>query len=109
MDKHEMLKKWSEYIEGLFYNERGEKPQIKKNIEGPKIMKTDVKHVLNKMKADKATDPDNILSEAIESLENLGIDMTTKLLNEIYNIGAIPEDMSKPIFIAIPKKPGATD
>ena len=26
MDKHEVLKRWSEYIEELFYNERGEKP-----------------------------------------------------------------------------------
>ena len=109
MDKHKVLKKWSEYIEGLFYDEKSEKSQIKKNIEGPKIMKTEVKHALNKMKPGKATGPDNIPSEAIESLEDLGIDMATKLLNEIYDTVTIPEDMCKSIFIAIPKKPGATD
>ena len=33
----------------------------------------------------------------------------TKLLNEIYDTGKIPTGMSKSIFIAIPKKPGARE
>ncbi len=109
MDKDEVLNRWSEYIEELFYDERGEKPLIKKNIEGPEIMKAEVKHALNRMKHGKATGPDNIPAEAIESLEDLGIDMVTKLLNAIYDTGAIPTEMSKSVFIALPKKTGATE
>ncbi len=109
MDKDEVLNRWSEYIEELFYDERGEKPLIKKNIEGPEIMKAEVKYALNRMKHGKATGPDNIPAEAIESLEDLGIDMVTKLLNALYDTGAIPTEMSRSVFIALPKKTGATD
>ena len=35
--------------------------------------------------------------------------MTTKLLNAIYDSGAIPEDLAKSVFIALPKIPGATE
>ena len=72
-------------------------------------MKTEVKHALSKMKTGKATGPDNIPPEVIESLKDLGIDMATKFLNEINDIETIPVGMCKSIFIAIPKKPGATD
>ncbi len=48
LDKDELLNRWSEYIEKLFYDERGEKPLMRKNIEGPEIMKAEVKHALNK-------------------------------------------------------------
>ena len=39
MEREEVLKRWSEYIEELFYNDRGQKPLINKNIEGPRILK----------------------------------------------------------------------
>ena len=38
----------------------------------------------------------------------MGIGMTTKLLNAIYDSGAIPEDLAKSVFIALPKYPCAT-
>ena len=45
----------------------------------------------------------------IESLDEFGIDMLTDFLNAIYDSGEIPSDLSKSIFIALPKKPGATE
>ncbi|GFN95634.1 endonuclease-reverse transcriptase [Plakobranchus ocellatus] len=45
----------------------------------------------------------------IEALEDFGIGKVTHLLNEIYDTGQIPTDLSKSIFIALPKKPGATE
>ena len=39
----------------------------------------------------------------------MGIGMTTKLLNAIYDSGTIPEDLAKSVFIALPKIPGATE
>ncbi|GFO09658.1 endonuclease-reverse transcriptase, partial [Plakobranchus ocellatus] len=40
---------------------------------------------------------------------DFGIGKVTHLLNEIYDTGQIPTDLSKSIFIALPKKPGATE
>ncbi|GFO31384.1 RNA-directed DNA polymerase from mobile element jockey [Plakobranchus ocellatus] len=57
------------------------------------------------MKHGKATGPDNISVELIEALEDFGIGKVTHLLNEIYDTGQIPTDLSKSIFIALPKKP----
>ncbi|GFO23899.1 endonuclease-reverse transcriptase [Plakobranchus ocellatus] len=53
--------------------------------------------------------PDNISVELIEALEDFGIGKVTHPLNEIYDTGQIPTDLSKSIFIALPKKPGATE
>ena len=61
------------------------------------------------MKRNKATGPDEIAVELIKSLEEFGVEKLTELLNEVYDTGDIPEDMSKSIFIALPKKPGATE
>ena len=47
--------------------------------------------------------------EFLEELEDYGIDKIVTLLNHIYDTGQIPGDMPKSIFIAVPKKPGATE
>ena len=109
MEREEVLNRWSEYVEDLFKDNRGAKPEIKKNLEGPCILKEEVKAALKKMKNGKATGPDNIPIEIVTALEDLGIDMTTRLLNAIYDSGTIPHDLSKSVFIALPKTPGATE
>ena len=45
----------------------------------------------------------------IEALEDFGIDTMTEIINELYDSGTIPEDLSKSIFIALPKNPNATE
>ena len=72
-------------------------------------MKDEVREAMRKMKAGKAIGPDGLSIELIEALEKYGIEKVTTLLNEIYDTGQIPVDMSRSIFIALPKKPGATD
>ena len=61
---------------------------------------------IRKMKLGKATGPYSISVELLEALENYGIYMITTLLNEMYDTGRIPPDISKSLFIALPKKPG---
>ena len=61
------------------------------------------------MKLGKSTGPDNIPVEVIVTLEELGREKTTKLLNSIYDSGEITKDMIKSVFIALPKSPGATE
>ncbi|GFO09942.1 RNA-directed DNA polymerase from mobile element jockey-like [Plakobranchus ocellatus] len=109
MEKKEILNRWSEYAEDLFKDDRCKKPKIKKKIEGSSILKEEVEAAIKEMKNGKATGPDNIPVEIIKALDNLGIDLTTKLLNAIYDSGTIPEDLCKSAFIVQPKTPGATE
>ena len=50
--------------------------------------------------------PDSISVELLETLEDNGIDKITKLLNEIYDIGQIPTDISKSIFLHCQRNQG---
>ena len=109
MDKEKILERWAEYIGELFEDNRKEHDVMKKNFAGPPIMKDKVREAMRKMKTGKATGPDGLSIELIEALEEYGIEKVTTLLNEIYDTGQIPVDMSRSIFIALPKKPGATD
>ena len=109
MDKEKILERWAEYIGELFEDNRKEHDVMKKNFAGPPIMKDEVREAMRKMKTGKATGPNGLSIELIEALEEFGIEKVTTLLNEIYDTGQIPVDMSRSIFIALPKKPGATD
>ena len=109
MDKDKILERWAEYISELFDDERKTHNVMKKNFAGPPILKEEVRAAINKMKKGKATGPDNISVELIEALDDLGIEKTTQLLNEIYDTGQLPQDISRSVFIALPKKPGATE
>ncbi|GFR98655.1 LINE-1 retrotransposable element ORF2 protein [Elysia marginata] len=82
---------------------------MKRNFAGPAIMKDEVRAVIREMKAGKATGPDGVAVEMIEALEEYGVEKLTSLLNEIYDTGEIPTDISRSVFIALPKKPGATE
>ena len=42
MEREDILNRWSEYIEELFYDDRDQKPLIRRNIEGPRILKSEV-------------------------------------------------------------------
>ena len=50
--------------------------------------------------------PDGIVIEMIKALDDFGIDKLTIMANEIYDTVKIPQDLSKSIFLALPKKPG---
>ena len=107
--KKEILNRWSEYIEELFDGDRMSKPIFKKNMEGPSIMKDEVRQAIKSMKSNKATSPDGISTEMIQRLDELDVDTITKLINDICDTGEIPEDLTKSIFIALPKKPAITE
>src|SRR5438034_10993935 len=80
-------------------------PQIRKDMDGPEILKDEVKFAIKQMKRNKACGPDNIYAELLQATDEFSVDKITEIAN---NSGNIPEDLSKSIFIALPKKPGAT-
>ena len=68
-------------------------------------MKSEIEFALRKTKLNKAMGPDEINTEMIKTLEDIGIDTLHKLFNKMYETGEIPSDMAKSIFITLPKKP----
>ncbi|ELT94909.1 hypothetical protein CAPTEDRAFT_79125, partial [Capitella teleta] len=56
-----------------------------------------------------ATGADGVTVEMFSALEDLGVLKLTNILNKIYDTGNVPEDLLKSVFIALPKKPGATE
>src|SRR5438132_2934694 len=109
MENEKIIERWTEYIQELFEDDREALPQIRKDIEGPEILKDEVRFAIKQMKRNKACGPDNIYAELLQATDEFGIDKITEIANDMYNSGNIPEDLSKSIYIALPKKPGATE
>ena len=109
LEKEKILERWTEYIGELFHDNRGDKPTIVKKIEGPKILKSEVRTAIAKMRKNKAAEPDEIVVEMVTALDEFGIDQLTGVINEIYDSGKIPEELSQSIFIALPKKQGTIE
>lgn len=61
------------------------------------------------MDQNKAARPYEIVTEMLTALDDFDIDKITEITKEIYNSADIPEDLSRSIFIAMPKKPGANE
>ena len=78
-------------------------------IEGPNILKLEVRTVIKMMRRNKAAGPAGVVTEMIEALEEYGVEKLTEIINKIYDDGKFPEDLSKSIFITLPKKPSAVD
>ncbi len=76
---------------------RGENPAIQKNIDGPKILKSEVTAAIRQMRGNISAGPDNIVTEMITVLEELGIEKITEISYQIYDSGEIPEDLCKSV------------
>jgi hypothetical protein len=109
MEKEKIMDRWAEYVTDLFHDTRCERPSIRKEVGGPKILKAEVRAALNKLKCNKSPGPDEIVVEQIKCLDEFGFDKVTDILNEIYDSGEIPDELTKSIFIALPKKPGTIE
>ena len=103
-----IIDRWKEYIEDLFYDNRADNP-IQDYLQGPKIVKSEIESALKQMSKGKAVGVDNISAEALQALGDFGIEKLTELCNDMYKSAYIPEDLRTSIFIALPKKPGATE
>ena len=109
VEKVKILERWNEYIGELFHDNRWEKPTIYKPMEGLKILKAEVKTAISRINKNKAARPGNMVIEMINALEEFGIKKLTDMINEIYEKGEIPRDLSRSIFTALPKRPGAIE
>ncbi|XP_071943835.1 uncharacterized protein [Antedon mediterranea] len=103
VEKTDILKRWTEYIGELFFDVRQAMPSFPDSEEGPKILKAEVRTAIKRLRKNKAAGPDGVV------IEEYGVEKLTEVINKIYEDGSFPEDLSKSIFIALPKKPGAVE
>lgn len=107
IEDEQILLRWNEYIKDLFSDEERKKPTITKKS-GNQILEDEVQKALASMQNGKAAGPDGIVTEMLTAIEELGTKWVTILANKIYDDGRFPEMMCKSVFVAMPKKPGAT-
>ena len=109
VEKDANLNRWTEYVEELFHDVKGSMPSFLDLIEGPNILKSEVRTAIKMMRKNKSAGPDGVVIEMIEALEEYGVEKLTEIINKIYNDGKFPEDLSKSIFTTLPKKTSAVD
>ena len=83
IEKDEIIKRWEEYIEQLFDDERGIKPTRKDEDYGEDILKSEVEFALRKMKRGKAPGPDQVNVEMLDSAGEIGLEKLTELINKV--------------------------
>ena len=65
--------------------------------------------MIKMMRKNKAAGPDGVVIEMIEALEEYSVEKLTKIISKIYDDGKFPKDLSKSIFITLPKKASAVN
>jgi len=103
----DILQRWAEYVEKLYHDDRSVNQS--ETDEECIIMEEEVKMVIQKLSKNKAPGEDNIPAEFLQSLGDTGLQLITKLMNNIYKTGKIPDNFAKNIFITIPKIPKAQE
>ncbi|ESO03009.1 hypothetical protein HELRODRAFT_173854 [Helobdella robusta] len=74
LEKEKVLERSTEYTNNLFDVIHGEKPPIKKDVEGPKILRSEVCAAFSIMKSNTAQGPDEIAGEEIKCLDEFGVE-----------------------------------
>ena len=101
------MKRWQEYINELFADDRGAKPQSHKRT-GLPVLEDEAVCAIKGMAKGKAAGPGGLTVEMLDALGEFGISTITRLANKIYNEGKFPAEMIKSVFITMPKKAGTT-
>jgi len=107
-ETEEICRRWTEYVEELFQDNRGENP-IQGHLGGPTIMNIEVETALNSMKTGKACGIDNISTEMLKALSDFGVYTLTEFCNRMYETAYIPEELKTSVFILLPKKSKALE
>src|SRR5215469_11155304 len=103
MGKEEVMERLDEYISEIFRDNRQENINIQYNGEGKSILKEEVEDAMNKIKFGKTVDNAGIALEMLKAPRNFAVEKITTLANKIYESGELTSQMSKSVFIAIPK------
>ena len=85
----------------------GDPPEIEDD-DGEEVLISEIEKAIKDLKSGKASGSDMLTSEMIKALDETGVKIIHKLVNDIYKTGVIPTSMNESIFIHLPKTPKAT-
>ena len=105
--RKQIKSRWEEYVSELYNDDRGDPPEIEDD-DGEEVLISEIEKAIKDLKSGKASGSDMITSEMIKALDEAGVKIIHKLVNDIYKTGVIPTSMNESIFIRLPKKPKAT-
>ena len=117
-ERIDVLNRRREYVEGLYRDHRGEKPELDGCEPGPPILRNEMEKAVRGMKWRKAVRGRKwrkaegsvwIVVKMVEAGGDFTIRKTTELANRIYETGVLPDSMRESEFIVIPKKVVAVD
>src|SRR5207247_971393 len=107
MEKDEVMERWAEYVEELYKDENRrlddiiDMGQMEKEVYT--ICSEEIAAVIRDLPKGKACGSDNISAELLQCMGEKGIQIMTRLINNIYKSWYIPEDFRESIFVPIPK------
>ena len=105
VEKDKIMQRWTEYIFDLYEDIA----YYQRNGYAQDITESEVITAMKKIKHGKVVGNDKIAYDMIEAVGTFGISKVTGLVNIIYHSGEVPKQMLQSIFIALPKKAGATE
>ena len=82
----------------------GDEPIEIENDDGPRQLKSELKHAIKMIKGNKAPGTDRIMTEHIKALDEEAVDILLDLCRQIYDTGTIPEDLRQSLVIRLAKK-----
>ena len=105
----EIVKRWTEYVEGLYRcEERSDaEAQNKETEEYCVISEEEIKDIIKTLPNNKSCGTDEIPAEFLKNIGAKGTELITKIINKIYNTGEIPNDFLQSMFVPLPKVPKA--
>ena len=71
-------------------------------------LQSEVEKAIKEMRNKKATDDDDVPGDVLKLLGGSGLKIIMKLINNIYETGELPKDLTEVTMIALKKKPQAT-
>ena len=111
-DEEGMKKRWREYSEELYSEDKRVKKEIYDLTDDgkePEVMEAEVEWAIKQLKDNKAPGSDEIPIEMIKAGDDAMIKTITKLCNNIWKTGEWPEDWKRSVFIPLFKKGDARD
>ena len=109
VEEQQIKNRWRKYMQKLL-NEENEwnREVVSEAVQGPRelITKTEVEQAIKEMKSGKAGGPSEVVGEMINAAGKNGVDMMTKLCNQIIEEGRIPLDWEISTLVPVYKGKG---
>ena len=108
MEKSDICKRWSEYIENLYDDPNRSDEQLLFDgiLSGPEIFTSEVCQAIKTSNIRGAPGPDNVRVEMLMLLNETALKYLILLMNQVYERGRLIKEICQSVFIPLPNKGG---